>query len=68
MNEHGNCHLCQIWLTSSAQFSAVYLVESGANDWNQEAVVEVVKELAAHKRVCHLYYSVTEFKTVHEQH
>lgn len=50
------------------KFSVVHLVQSGAHDWNQEAVVEVVKELAAHKRVCHLYYSVAEFKTVHEKH
>lgn len=55
-------------MPNMAQFIVVHLVQSGAHDWHQEAVVEVVKELAAHKRVCHLYYSIAEFKTVHEQH
>lgn len=56
------------FMPNMAQFIVVHLVQSGAHDWHQEAVVEVVKELAADKRVCHLYYSIAEFKTVHEQH
>lgn len=44
------------------------LVQGGAHDGDQEAVVEVIQELRADPGVCHLHHGVAELQGVHEKH
>lgn len=42
-------------------------MQGGSHYRNQEAVVNVVKQLPSHQRVCHLHHSIAELQRIHEE-